>query len=308
MGTTLELKHLQLVVAIAEEGTLTRAGKRLHLTQSALSHQLATLETRLGVELFQRSGRCLRPTVLGQRLIARARRLVTEVDALEAELAAPRLPRSELRLVTQCFTCYHWLPTVLASFEAQNPDVAVSLVLESTRNALDALDADAVDVAITTELCEDARYEHRFVFEDELMVALPSNHALLSQSCVTYADLRNDRLLLHPPSDADKRWFSQAMQCHELAERPRQVQHVPVTDAIVELVANGYGCALLTRLSANHAAVQGRIALRSFAPRPLKRRFRAYCRGDNPKQLPIVEFIEAVFRYCNNREELRTAE
>jgi LysR family transcriptional regulator, regulator for metE and metH len=298
MGSALDLKYLQLVVAVAEEGTLTRAGKRLHLTQSALSHQLASLEGRFGVEIFRRRGRQLQLTPLGEHLALRARLLVTEVEALETDLLSPQTRQQELRVVTQCFTCYHWLPTLLSGFEVAHPGVTVSLVVESTRHALDALDADAVDLAIAPEQRNDGRYRSEFVFDDELMVALAPGHSLGNRERIRYADLHAERLLLHPPAEADKRWFSQMVACDGLRSGPRELQHIAVTDAIIELVASGYACALLTRLSAARAAEQGRIVLRGFAPQPLTRSFYAFSRRDNPKQLAVDGFVQAVVKYC----------
>lgn len=300
MGHALDLKFLQLVVAIAEEGSLTRAGKRLHLTQSALSHQLATLETRFGVEIFVRKGRQLRLTPLGDRLVSRARLLVSQVEALEAELLSPQRQKQELRIVTQCFTCYHWLPSLLCVFEAEHPRTTVSLVVESTRHALDALDAGAVDLAISTEQREDARYLRQHVFDDELMIALSPRHRLAEGSEVLCSDLQDERLLVHPPSDADRRWFQHSMNCGGAAFEPREVQRIPVTDSIVELAASGYGCALMSRRAASHAVAQGRIVLRQLGPRPLIRSFFAYRRHDNPTQLPIDDFIGVLVQHCRD--------
>jgi LysR family transcriptional regulator, regulator for metE and metH len=310
MGHALDLKFLHLVVAVAEEGTLTRAGRRLSLTQSALSHQLAELEARFGIEVFRRQGRQLKLTSLGERLLTRARLLLSQVEALEAELSAPEVRRLELRLVTQCFTCYHWLPTLLEPFEAAHPGVVVSLVVESTRHALEALDAGAVDLALTTERREDPRYERQFVFDDELMIALSKDHALVARERIDFADLGNERLLVHPPSDADRRWFQQAVGCgtssgrHDevhsggAAARPRQIQRIPVTDSIIDLTESGYGCALLSRRSAIHAAKAGRIVLRGFSPQPLMREFFAVWRRDEPKRLPMRDFVQAVTEHC----------
>jgi LysR family transcriptional regulator for metE and metH len=298
MGHALDLKYLQLVVAVAEEGTLTRAGQRLHLTQSALSHQLAELEQRFGIEVFQRQGRRLQLTPLGDRLLGRARTLVNQVAELEADLLNPGRTAQELRLVTQCFTCYHWMPTLLVDFERQHPNVAVSLVVESTRNALEALEAGAVDVAISTEEREIPRYHRNFVFEDELVIALSPNHRLAQQAFIHYADLANERLLLHPPSELDKRWFQEMVNPDGCKPGPRLIQHLPVTDTIIELAAQGFGCALVSRRAAAHAAAQGRVVLRAFAPQPLTRSFFAFSRRDNPKNLPIDKFLAAVQEHC----------
>src|SRR5260370_1992048 len=84
MDMDLEIRHLQLVAAVAEVGSLTRAGDRLHLTQSALSHQLRDIESRLGAALFLRVGKRLVLTPAGERLLASAR------DVLERLQQAPR--------------------------------------------------------------------------------------------------------------------------------------------------------------------------------------------------------------------------
>lgn len=296
MGHALDLKFLQLVVAVAEEGTLTRAGARLHLTQSALSHQLADLEMRFGVEVFRRQGRRLKLTPLGEHFVSRARLLLGQVEALETELMGGACRRQELRLVTQCFTCYHWIPTFIGPFEAAHPSVTISLVVESTRHALDALASGAADLAITTEQREDARYDCEFVFDDELVVALAPSHELANKTLVEFSDLGSERLLVHPPSDADRRWFQRAIGCN--GNSPRDIQRLPVTDSIIELTANGYGCALLSRRSAAQAVARGRVVVRGFSSGPLMRSFFGVWRREDPKLRTMKEFVSALAEHC----------
>ena len=82
----LETRHLRLVAAVAEHGTLTRAGRVLHLTQSGLSRQLLDLETRLGLPLFQRLGKRMVPTPAGERLLVAARRALPQLSDVEEDL------------------------------------------------------------------------------------------------------------------------------------------------------------------------------------------------------------------------------
>ena len=69
----LDIRHLKLIVAVTEEKSVTRAGERLHLTQSALSHQLRDIEDRLGTQLFLRLNKRMLPTQACERLLAIAR-------------------------------------------------------------------------------------------------------------------------------------------------------------------------------------------------------------------------------------------
>jgi LysR family transcriptional regulator for metE and metH len=115
----LEIRDFRLVVAITELGTLTRAGHQLNLTQSALSHQLADLERRLGASLFERSGRRMIPNRLGARLASHGKELLQRLGDVERDVfdAAARR-EAVLRIATECYTCYHWLPPVLHEFRA----------------------------------------------------------------------------------------------------------------------------------------------------------------------------------------------
>ena len=109
----LETRDLRLVQAIAEQGGVTQAGRRLHLSQSAVSHQLAGLEERLGVALFARVRKRMVITPAGSQLLALAAELLPRLSLAPAQLRAQRANvRRRLRLTTQCFTCYHWLPGV----------------------------------------------------------------------------------------------------------------------------------------------------------------------------------------------------
>src|SRR5688500_16776838 len=110
----LEVRHLRLIRAIAEEGGPTRAAARLHLTQSAVSHQLSELEGRLGVSLFSRVHRKLVLTAAGNRLLELSDTLLAEIARVESELHRAD-SRVRLSVVTEVFTSYHWLPRMLTA-------------------------------------------------------------------------------------------------------------------------------------------------------------------------------------------------
>src|SRR5262245_19557925 len=111
----LDLRHLRLVAAVAESGGQTRAARRLNLTQSALSHQLRELESRIGAPLFIRASRRMVLTATGERILGTARRVLHEVEALERDLVAESASGGAgvVRLATECYTVYHWLPGVV---------------------------------------------------------------------------------------------------------------------------------------------------------------------------------------------------
>src|SRR4051794_40649092 len=141
----LEIKHLRLVQAIAAEGTVTRAAGRLHLSQSAVSHQLVDLERDLSTRLFDRIGKRMIPTRAGSRVLASAERLLDELTSLERDLTEDgREARIPLRVTASCYTSYEWLPAALVHFAEAHPRVDITIVLEATRRGMEALAADEV--------------------------------------------------------------------------------------------------------------------------------------------------------------------
>src|SRR5690606_40432849 len=137
--SALEIRHLQLVRAVAETGTLTAAAERLCVTQSALSHRLRELEQRLGSAVFHRQGRRMIPTRTGARLLAAAEQVLDELERTRNDLA--RLSageQGELRLSTGCYTAYHWLPRLLPAFQARHPRVEIRLLPELMGSLFDA--------------------------------------------------------------------------------------------------------------------------------------------------------------------------
>src|SRR2546423_2813896 len=142
----LEIRHLKLVATVAETGSVTRAGNRLHLTQSALSHQLRDAEEQLGAPLFERKNGRMILTSAGDRLLQTARAVLTELDRAESDIQKngdlarnATGPTGLLRISTQCHTAYHWFPPRLLLFQKKFPGVEVQLVIEATNNPFEAL-------------------------------------------------------------------------------------------------------------------------------------------------------------------------
>ena len=194
----LEVKHLQLVEAVAAYGSLTNAGKHLHLTQSALSHQLGELERRLGTPLFHRVGRRLVPTLAGDRLLRSATRALSILRRTESSLKRIAAGHEALlRFSTACYTTYHWLSPLLEEYARRCPKVEVQVVAEATRRPIEALLAGKIDVGIVSDVVPDDRIEFVPLFDDEVVLIVPPTHRLAMRSYVTAQDFVDEHLLVY---------------------------------------------------------------------------------------------------------------
>jgi LysR family transcriptional regulator for metE and metH len=243
----LEIRHLKLVAAVAETGSVTLAGNRLHLTQSALSHQLRDAEEQLGTKLFERSNRKMALTAAGQRLLRSARAVLDELDRAEREIQGGNgngSCKGTLRLSTECYTVYHWLPPRLRLFQRKFPEVDFQLVIEATDKPFEALLGGKLDLAIVCDPIRNRKIRYTPLFEDEVLIVMPPGHRLRGKKYVEPGDLAEEILLLYPPKE-DSTVVNKFLAPAGIA--PRKIQEVMLTDVIIEMVRGGLGVAALAK-------------------------------------------------------------
>src|SRR5262245_50402092 len=163
----LDIRHLKLIVAVTEEKSVTRAGEVLHLTQSALSHQLREIEERLGTRLFLRMNKKMILKPAGESLLQTARQVLDQMKRAEdhiSQMAAHR--QGTLRISTECYTCYHWLPEVMKEFRRKFPEVEVKIDADATHRPIQALLQGKLDLGIVSDVRRDKHLQYRALFED----------------------------------------------------------------------------------------------------------------------------------------------
>ena len=285
----LELRDLRLAVAMDEVKTLTRAAQRLHLTPSALSHQLADLEGRLGALLFERSGRRLIPTHLGRLLCAHARQALAGVEQVERVLADATTSRQAwLRIAADCYTSFGWLPPVLDAFGKAHPAVEVTIVPDATANALESLLEGAIDLSVMSMPVKDRRVRTVRLVEDELVLVVSERHPLARKGSVAPQALRGERFLAYSPPESNHA-FQQMLAPAGMS--PQQVTVLQLTEAILELARANMGVTILARWALRpHLERGGLKALRIEHP-AARRTWTAAIRATRPTPAYLQDFI-----------------
>jgi LysR family transcriptional regulator, regulator for metE and metH len=296
MSMDLEVRHLRLVSAVAELGSLTRAGDRLHLTQSALSHQLRDIESRLGAALFLRVGKRLVLTPAGERLLGTARDVLDRLDRTEQDIHQMGKARAGmLRLTTECYTCYHWLPPLLVRYRKRFPQVEVRIDVGATGRPLDMLLAGKLDLAIMSSPVRDRRLVSRPVFDDELVVVAARDHRFAKQTHVRLSDLRDETLYVYPPKE-ESRVLQEVLV--PSGHVPARVEEVMLTESIAELVKAGLGVSVLARWAVQPLVDAGSLVIRPLTARGLRREWRAVMPKDLAGADYIGEFIELLGKHA----------
>jgi LysR family transcriptional regulator, regulator for metE and metH len=240
----LEIRHLQMVAAVAASGSVTQAAGELHLTQSAVSHQLRDIEARLGTRLFLRIGKRMVVTAAGGRILEAARRVLDEISAAEEDVRRHRAGEiSVIRVCAQCNTGYHWLPPLIEAFHRKHPAVDVSIAVECTARPLEALLEGRLDIAIVTDTVRSSHVTTRRLFEDEHAAIVAPDHRFAAQPFVTAKELAEERLLLYSSSPDDSFTIQKILKPAGVVA-PR-VSFVMLTEALLEMVKARLGVSVM---------------------------------------------------------------
>lgn len=291
---TLEVRHLQLVRAVADAGGLSRATSVLNLTESALSRQLTLLEGTLGTRLFVRTGRRMLLTPAGQRLLESAGGVLETLQRTEEgirQLAADGT--GLLRLATECYTCYHWLPSLLREFSVRYPRVELRILAEATRRPVPALLEGRIDLAVTSDPLADRRLRQVPLFKDELVAVLPPDHRLAGRAFLKAGDFAGESLILYVPPE-ESTLVQEVML--PAGVRPARITQIQLTEAIVEMVRAGLGVSLLARWAVAPQLEAGTLRAVRVTRRGLRRCWQATTLRATERPPYLDEFIRLLAR------------
>lgn len=239
----LELRHLRSLIAIAESGKLVAAAERVHLSQSALSHQIRDIEAHYEVSLFERTKQGLRFTAAGERLLALGRETIAAVSAAERDLVRLKGDtRGELRIVLECHTCFDWLMPVMDEFRRRWPEVEVDLVAGFHADPLRLLSDGKADVVIGSKPATRRNLHIAPLFRFEILVVIANEHRLRNKRRVVPDDLRDETLITYPVPEARIDLIREVLEPAGIKLERRTAE---LTIAVMQLVASRRGIAAL---------------------------------------------------------------
>lgn len=287
----IELRHLRMIQALAETGSVSAAAERVHLTQSALSHQLAALERYFGVPLLDRARRPLRLTPAGERLLLAARRILPEVEAARADLlrqSAAHAPEM-LRIAVECHSCFDWLMPAMDAYRAERPEAELDLVGGFLPEPVGLLLEGRADLAVVSTPREQPSVAFLPLFRYEIVALLAPGHPLADSAFLTAEDFAGQTLISYPVPD-------QALDVIQRVLRPAGVaperRTAELTVAILQLVASRRGLAALPRWAAQAQIERGYVLARGIGPEGLWSTLYAAVRAEEvAARTPFIETL-----------------
>src|SRR5262249_49115704 len=243
-----ELRQLRYLVALADEQHFTRAAAREHIAQPALSQQIRRLEQEVGLPLVERTTRRVTITEAGRTLVARARRILAEVDAATGEMQALVGVRSGHVMVGTMHTMGPVdVSLALALFHQRHPGVELTVREQSSEELAEMLRDDVLDLAFlsVTERIESHGLGLHQLVSEELVVILPRSHPLAKGSGVRMRDLAGEQFISYREGSRLRELLNRAAR--EAGFDPQVMLESNESRRIRRLVARGMGVAILPR-------------------------------------------------------------
>ena len=259
------LRELRYLVALADRGHFGRAAEDCHISQPTMSTQIKKLEEYLGVTLIERNTKSISLTPMGREVVERARKILTEIDALLLLTRPPGQPLTgPLNLGVIPTLAPYFLPWFIPLVKSRYPKLQLVVHEDLTPHLLDRLRSYQIDAALLALPVEGEEFEELALFDEPFWFACPSQHRLARLKVVTEADLADEPILLLADGHCLR---GQAIAaCGRAAtEEGLDDFRAASLETICQLVAAGFGCTLLPAL----ATQPSNGSVPSFAIRPL---------------------------------------
>jgi len=296
----MELRQLRYFVAVAEEGNISRAAKRIFLTQPALSRQIKVLEDEIGQCLLERQAHSIRLTPVGEALLREARELLRHAEQV---LERVRVAECGLRLRVGYAPSLAagLLSAAVETFTQTHPDARVELFDLTTGEMLAGLERGKLDVALSVGQQRETRgLEWTPLVRTPWQLAVNRNHPLARRSRVTPAQVAREPLLVFCQRDYPEYWdlITGWLRAHR--QRPRIAGEYDGVNSLMAAVESGLGVAIVTQRTARLLPERVRLKTLSGAPEPLciAVGFRANRADDKPLAVFVEELRKAAPAYA----------
>jgi DNA-binding transcriptional LysR family regulator len=270
MTQPLDTRQLRAFVTLARRGSFTVAARELHLSQSAVSHSMKALETDLGCRLFDRMSKKVLLTQAGEHLLQHADKILLEMAAARESIQQlSKWGHGRLRVGASTTACQYILPEVLSEFKKSYPQAMISLEPGDTREAMELLRGNHIDLAVALEPKRDDDFEFIPLFTDEMVFVMSPGHAWAQAGHVTREEIPKQNYVLYNKNSFTFELVENYFRDEDMVLN--MVMELGSMEAIKELVKLGLGVSILAPWIARKEIQSGELVSLSLGKRKLKR-------------------------------------
>ncbi len=275
----IDLRHLRTLHALRETDSLHEAAERLHLTQSALSHQFREMEERIGMPLFVRKSRPVRFTSAGLKLLQLADQVLPQIRSTERDLGKlAGGSAGRLHIAIECHSCYQWLMPSVDEFRSAWPEVELDLASGFSFAPLPALERGDLDLVVTSDPLTLPGISYVPLFGYEALLAIDNQHALRAKPYLEPADIASQTLITYPIERNRLDIFTRFLDPANV--EPAQLRTAEMTVMMMQLVASGRGVCCLPNWAVHEYSARGYVTAKRLGEQGLQAKLYAALRSD----------------------------
>lgn len=271
----MNLRQLEVFVAVAEEGSFSRAAEEVLLTQSTVSQHIAALENELGVRLFDRTGRGAELTDGGVLFREHVRQVLADCDDLRQAMARFRgMEEPGLTVGASNIPANYLIPALLPALAMRHPGIVLSVRAGDSREMVEQLLAGDVALAVVGDRTEHGEISFAPLITDQMLLVVGTEHPWRNRQAVTPEELTNTPLIVREIGSGSGRAVTQALRDAGLdPERLCIVAHLGSNEAVKQAVIGGFGAAFLSSLSIQRELAHGELHVLPLGGVAVARRF-----------------------------------
>lgn len=240
----MDLRQLEILQAIAETGSFTACGRKLHVSQSAISRQIALLEEELGEPLFLRVGRQVRMTPAAESLVQLGQRVFQDVrDTVGAITDHTRALRGTLRMAGGMTVCLYVLPPLLQHLKRVHPQLDIRVTVATATRSVEEIRSGRHDAGLLTLPVEESDLVTVPALREELLLVTQPTHRLARKKKVSPQDLAGEPFVLFEPGSATRRVIDSLFVTEKI--EPTVVMDTENVEIIKAMVKTGLGISIV---------------------------------------------------------------
>lgn len=266
----MDLRQLEIIRAIADTGSFTAAGAKLHVSQSAISRQILLLEDELGEPVFHRIGRRIRITPAGESLLQLSHRVFQDLqDTVSAISDKQESLNGAMRLVGGMTVCLYVFPALLAEMRRVHPHLDLKITVGTAERSIAMLRSGGGDLGLITLPVEATDLVSVPVLEEELLLVTYPTHPLAKKKVITPADLSRQHFIVFETGSITRKLVEEFFARERI--KPEIVMETENVEIIKAMVRHGLGISIVPWQAAAAEVRTKQLFCSRISGHPLKR-------------------------------------
>lgn len=296
----MNLRQLELFVAVTEAGSFSRGAEAALLTQSTVSQHIAALESEIDLQLLDRTGQGVVTTHAGKLFLQHARKVLAECVALRQAMAGFQgLQQANLTIGASNIPANYLIPSILPRLAAEYPGIALTVQTGDSREMLGSLLTDAVEVAVVGSHGNERGVDYLALASDLLVLAVSCRHPWSRCPSITLDDLATNPIIVRESGSGSDQALQQALQQVGFDPGQRQVAaRLGSNEAVRQAVLSGFGAAFLSEISIRQELKRGELVKVPVIGFTVERQFWLVTRSRrtaSPAALAFTELMQESF-------------